>query len=154
MSASTLSRLESGQRRISINHLVTLARALGSTVEELVAVEDDSEVVIRPQPDRSGSTTYWRLSRPDDPSGRRVVKMLIPEHEEMPEPRVHQGHDWFYVLEGTVHLRLGTRDIYVPAGSAAHFDTMTPHSMRGHLGPTEILSIFDHQGERAHLHQD
>jgi transcriptional regulator with XRE-family HTH domain len=153
ISASTLSRLESGQRRIAIDHLVTLARVLGSTVEELVAANDDTEVVIRPSTDRSGSVTFWRLTRPDDTSGRTVVKMRIPEYEELPEARVHQGRDWFYVLVGIVHLRLGTRDIFVEAGNAASFDTMTPHSLGGHKGATEILSILDHHGERAHLNE-
>lgn len=153
ISASTLSRLESGQRRIAIDHLVTLARALGSTVEELVAVDDDTEVVIRPSTDQSGSITYWRLTHHDDTSGRMVVKMRIPEYEELPEARVHQGRDWFYVLEGTALLRLGIRDIFVTTGKAASFDTMTPHSMSGHNGPVEILSILDHHGERAHLHE-
>lgn len=154
ISASTLSRLESGQRRIAIGHLVSLARALGTTVEELVAVDDDDEVVIRPSKDVNGETTYWRLSNRDDVSGRTVVKMRIPEHEKPPEPRVHPGRDWFYVLEGTVRLRLGTRDIQVAAGNAASFDTMTPHSLSGNGGPTEILSILDHHGDRAHLQGD
>lgn len=154
ISPSTLSRLESGQRRLAIDHLVTLARALGSTVEELVSADDDSEVVIRPSTDQTGEVTYWRLTRPDDTSGRMVVKMRLPEFDELPEGRVHQGRDWFYVLDGVVHLRLGTRDIYVEAGNAASFDTMTPHSLGGYKGPAEILSILDHHGERAHLHED
>lgn len=148
---STLSRLESGQRRIAIDHLVTLARALGTTVEELVAEEED-DVVIRPRRDEAGGSTFWLLTRPDDPSGRVVAKMRIPAHERLPEARVHPGRDWFYVLDGTVRLRLGRRDVLVTAGNAASFDTMTPHSMGGHGGPAEILSILDHHGERAHLH--
>jgi transcriptional regulator with XRE-family HTH domain len=152
ISASTLSRLETGQRRIAVDHLVTLARALRSTVEELVAVDDVRDVVIRPDRDRTGETTFWRLTHPDDSSDRTVVKMRIPEREQPPEQRLHQGRDWFYVLTGTAHLRLGTRDILVEAGSAASFDTMTPHSMSGHGGPVEILSILDHHGERVHLH--
>lgn len=152
ISASTLSRLESGHRRIAIDHLVTLAKVLGSTVEEIVAA-DDTGVVIRPSTDESGSITYWRLTHPDDTSGRMVVKMRIPDYGELPEARVHQGRDWFLVLKGTVHLRVGTRDIFVEEGNAASFDTMTPHSLGGHKGPVEILSIFDHHGERAHLHE-
>jgi uncharacterized cupin superfamily protein len=66
--------------------------------------------------------------------------------------RVHPGRDWFYVLEGTLRLRLGSREVLVNAAQAASFDTMTPHSMGGHGGPAEILSILDHHGERAHLH--
>lgn len=154
ISASTLSRLESGQRRLAIDHLVALARALDSTVEELVAVAEDDEVVIRPRRDAVGEITYWRLSPHEDhPSGPTVVKMLIPRYKDLPEARVHPGLDWFYVLKGTVHLRLGTRDIFVTVGNAARFDTMTPHSIGGHRGPTEVLSILDHHGERAHLHR-
>ena len=118
-----------------------------------MSVEDDGEVVIRPTTDQTGSVTFWRLTRPDDTSGRMVVKMRIPEYDELPEGRVHQGRDWFYVLEGVVHLRLGTRDIFVEAGNAASFDTMTPHSLGGYKGAAEILSILDHHGERAHLHE-
>jgi transcriptional regulator with XRE-family HTH domain len=149
---STLSRLESGQRRIAIDHLVALARALGTTVEELVAEDEDDDVVIRPRHDQAGGATFWLLTRRDDPSGRVVVKMRIPAYERLPEARVHPGRDWFYVLEGTVRLRLGNREVLVASGNAASFDTMTPHSMGGHGGPAEILSILDHHGERAHLH--
>ncbi|MDO8189237.1 XRE family transcriptional regulator [Conexibacter sp. JD483] len=149
---STLSRLESGRRRIAIDHLVALARALDTTVEELVAEDEDEDVVIRPRRDQAGGSTFWLLTRPDDPSGRVVVKMRLPARRQLPETRVHPGRDWFYVLEGTVRLRLGGRELLVAAGNAAAFDTMTPHSMGGHGGPAEILSILDHHGERAHLH--
>jgi uncharacterized cupin superfamily protein len=74
--------------------------------------------------------------------------MRIPERKQLPEARIHPGRDWFYVLTGTVCLRLGNREILIPAGKAASFDTMTPHTMGGHNGPAEILS---HHGERAQL---
>jgi transcriptional regulator with XRE-family HTH domain len=122
MSPSTLSRLETGRRRLAIDHLVTLARAL-----------------------------FWSLTDPEENSGRVVVKMRIPQSARLPEPRVHPGRDWFYVLKGTLRLQLGSREVLVRSGQAASFDTMTPHSMGGHGGPAEILSILDHHGERAHL---
>jgi transcriptional regulator with XRE-family HTH domain len=149
---STLSRLETGHRRMAIDHLVTLARALDTTVDELLIEDEDEDVVIRPRRDRTGDATFWLLTRPDDPSGRVVAKIHIPAHEQLPEARVHPGRDWFYVLEGTLRLRLGSREVLVNAGQAASFDTMTPHTMGGHGGPAEILSILDHHGERAHLH--
>lgn len=36
-------------------------------------------------------------------------------------------------------------------GQAAEFSTMVPHSFGAHDGPVEILTIFDQEGERAHL---
>lgn len=152
ISASTLSRLESGGRRMAVDHLATLAHALDTSVDELLAADSEDEVVIRPRRDTAGGTTYWLFADPDDASGPVVAKMRIPEHVELPEPRVHPGRDWFYVLKGTLRLRLGNREVLVRAGQAARFDTLTPHTMGGHGGPVEILSILDHHGERAHLH--
>lgn len=151
MSASTLSRLETGRRRLAIDQIVTLARALETTVDELLADEGLDDVVITPRRDKSGETTFWQLTAPGDPSGRVVVKMRFPRRNRLPKARVHPGRDWFYVLDGTLRLQLGDREILVPSGQAASFDTMTPHSMGGHDGPVEILSIFDRHGERAHL---
>lgn len=151
LSPSTLSRLETGRRRMAIDQLVTLARALDTTVDELLAEDSGEDVVIRPRRDTAGGTTFWLFTDPDDASGRVVAKMRIPRRTRLPEPRVHRGRDWFYVLKGTLRLRLGSREVLVRAGQAAGFDTMTPHSMGGHGGPVELLSIFDHHGERAHL---
>lgn len=151
MSASTLSRLETGRRRLALDQLVTLARVFGTSVDELLSDEQPDDVVLRPRRDRSGDVIFWHLTAPDDLSGRHVVKMRIPARDELPEPRVHPGADWFYVLDGTLHLRLGARDVFVTAGQAATFSTMTPHTLGGHGGPVEILSIFDRHGEHAHL---
>jgi transcriptional regulator with XRE-family HTH domain len=149
---STISRLETGRRRLAIDQLVVLARALDTTVDALLVDDSDPDVVIRPRRDEANGATYWLLTRQDDPSGRVVAKLRTPARKVMPEPRVHPGHDWFYVLEGTVRLRLGDRELLVEAGQAASFDTMTPHSICGHGKAAEILTILDHHGERVHLH--
>ncbi|HEX2578161.1 MAG TPA: XRE family transcriptional regulator [Aquihabitans sp.] len=150
---STISRIETGHRRITLDHLATLARALETSVDELLA--DDSagdDVVIRPTRDSANGLTYWMLNRHDDPSGRIVAKVRIPGSKRTPSPKVHPGRDWFYVLEGTVRLGLGEREHLVQEGQAAEFDTMTPHWMTGYGGPAEVLTLFDRHGERAHLH--
>ena len=77
--------------------------------------------------------------------------MRIPSSTKPPDPRVHPGRDWFYVLEGTVRLLLGDREFLVEAGQAADFNTMTPHWIGSYGGPVEILTIFDRDGEQAHL---
>jgi transcriptional regulator with XRE-family HTH domain len=150
--ASTISRIETGQRRLALDQLVTLARALGVSVDDLLA--DDGagdDVVIRPSPSAGGGAV-WLLSRRDDPSGRVVAKMrLAASATADPERKVHPGSDWFYVLAGTVRLVLGGREHIVAAGEAASFSTMTPHAVVAVGGPAEILTIFDHHGERAHL---
>lgn len=151
--ASTISRIETGHRRVALDQLVSLAHALETTVDALLAEDDDrDDVVIRPTRDVVGGATLWMLTRPDDPTGRIVAKMRLPARRRTPEPRVHPGRDWFYVLEGTALLQLGGRDVLVETGQAAEFDCMTPHWILGHGGPVEVLTIFDRHGERAHLH--
>ena len=108
--------------------------------------------MIRPERDEANGVTFWLLTPRGDPSGRVVAKVRMPARERLPEQRVHPGPDWFYVLEGTVRLRLADREVLVEAGQAASFDTMTPHSMVGYGGPAELLIVLDHHGERAHLH--
>jgi transcriptional regulator with XRE-family HTH domain len=149
---STISRLETGDRRLAIDHLAALARALDTTVDALLVDEASDDVVIRPIRHDVDGVTCWLLTPADDTSGRIVSKMRLPARKRLPEPRVHPGHDWFYVLDGTVRLKLGDREHLVRKGQAVSFDTMTPHALVGHGGVAEILTILDHHGQRAHLH--
>lgn len=153
LSPSTLSRIETGQRRIDLDQLVSLARALGTTIDHLVESIEDEDVLIRPVPHQEPGLTTWLLSRePLQPGGSMVAKMRItPERRNGPgHLSVHPGREWFTVLSGTVLLHLGERRITVEKGDAAEFSTMTPHSIGALDGPVEILTIFDADGERAH----
>jgi transcriptional regulator with XRE-family HTH domain len=154
LSPSTLSRIETGHRRIALDQLAPIARALGTTLDQLVESGTDDDVVIRPQRDEARGLTTWLLSREAGPHGMTVAKMRITR----PEPRrgtaelkVHPGWDWFTVLSGTVVLLLGERTILVEAGQAAEFSTMIPHAFGAHGGPAEVLCILDHDGQRTHL---
>jgi transcriptional regulator with XRE-family HTH domain len=151
LSASTLSRIETGHRRISIDQLVPIARALGTSLDQLVEPVDDDDVIIRPSRDRGCGTTSWMLSREDEPHGLAVAKMRITARRPAHQLGVHPGHEWFTVLSGTVRLQLGERVILVEAGQAAQFSTMSPHAITAADGPVEIIVIFDRDGRRAHL---
>ena len=154
LSPSTLSRIETGHRRIALDQLAPIARALGATIDQLVESVADDDVVIRPQRDEARGITTWMLSRDPGPHGVTVAKMRITRPAPVrgtQEMKVHPGHDWFTVLSGTIVLLLGERTIMVDAGQAAEFSTMTPHAFGAHGGPAEVLGIFDHDGQRTHL---
>ncbi|HEY3734379.1 MAG TPA: XRE family transcriptional regulator [Streptosporangiaceae bacterium] len=154
LSPSTLSRIETGHRRIALDQLTPIARALGTTLDQLVESVDDEDVVIRPQRDESRAETTWILSREPGPHGVTVVKIRVTRPDPRCNPhemRVHPGRDWFTVLSGTIVLLLGERTILVQAGQAAEFSTMIPHAFGAHDGPAEVLCIFDHDGQRTHL---
>lgn len=151
VSISTLSRIETGQRRIALEQLVTLAQALGTTLDQLVEPDNDEDVVIRPEAEFMDGATLWLLSREQDRRGVMIAKMLIKPNRKMEGLQVHPGYEWFTVLSGTIHLHLGERTIVVNEGQAAEFSTMTPHAVRAADSPAEILTILDREGNQAHL---
>ena len=153
LSPSTISRIETGKRTVSLDVLVPLARSLQVDFESLLETDSpDTDVVIRPIPSHRPGATTWPLSRPTGTTS--AVKLRLEPPGEPSAPRVHPGHDWFFVLQGRVRLRLGDREIAVEEGEAAEFSTMTPHAVDALDGPAEILMVFDRDGQRAHLHTD
>ncbi len=152
LSASTISRVETGKRTISLDVLLPLASALHVDLDALLDVHSDDDVVIRPVPSSSDGRTTWMLSRP---TGNTIaIKMRLEPTDEMPAQRVHPGHDWFFVVAGRVRLQLGDREMIVETGEAAEFATMTPHATAALGGPAELIMIFDRDGQRAHVHHD
>ena len=152
LSASTISRVETGKRTISLDILLPLATALQVDLDTLLDVHNDDDVVIRPTPNSSGERTTWMLSRP---TGVTIaVKIRLKPTQLTPTQQVHPGHDWFFVLAGRVRLSLGEREIIVETGQAAEFATMTPHAVTAIDEPAELIMIFDRDGHRAHVHHE
>jgi transcriptional regulator with XRE-family HTH domain len=149
ISLSTLSRLESGQRRASLELLLPLARAHQMPLDELVGAPEVGDPRVRPVPRRLERMTVLPLSR--QPGALQAYKMII---DPLPpdELRTHEGYEWLYVLSGRLRLMLADRDMELRHGEAAEFDTRLPHWF-GPAGnePVEVLSLFGRQGERMHV---
>jgi transcriptional regulator with XRE-family HTH domain len=157
LSASTISRIETGKRTISLDLLVPLCQALQTDINALLDTSDaQTDVVIRPvAATYDHGMTIWPLTRNRDSNGVVALKVRLEPttgREPSGEPGVHPGHDWFFVLSGVVRLTLGDREILVREGEAAEFSTMTPHRFAADGGPAELLMIFDRDGQRAHMH--
>jgi transcriptional regulator with XRE-family HTH domain len=153
ISTSTLSRLETGLRRPTLEQLLPLARYYGVTIDSLVDAPRtaDPRVDLRPMACSDGSVIIPLTRRP---GGIQAYKFVLPTGDDaaMPDLRSHEGHDWAYVLNGTLRLVLGDQDLLLHAGEAAEFDTRTPHWFGAtSAGPVEFLSLVGRQGERAHV---
>lgn len=153
ISASTLSRLEAGLRRPTLEQLLPLARAYGVTLDELVDAPPtgNPRVHLRPIPCADGSTILPLTRRQ---GGIQAYKFVLPAGRDDAEPdvRTHEGYDWVYVLNGRLRLVLGEHDLILEPGEAAEFDTRTPHWFAAtSSGPVEYLSLIGKQGERAHV---
>ena len=152
ISVSTLSRLESGARRPTLELLLPLARAYGVTLDELVDAPQTGDPRIHLKPVTRHGMTMLPLTR--RAGGIQAYKLVIPGRVGRPQPDLqsHQGYEWMYVLDGTLRVVLGDHDFVLSPGEAAEFDTRVPHwfgSADEH--PVEFLSLFGSQGERAHL---
>ena len=150
MSTSTLSRLESGKRQASLELLMPLTRELGIRLDDLLPQEVPDPRVRRPVIRRDGM-----VIAPLAPEGSSVgtYKVTYPPRPEAPEPRVHDGYEWLYVLSGRLRLVLGDRELVLARGEAAEFDTRVPHSMSAAGSrPAQVLSIFNQDGVRMHTH--
>jgi transcriptional regulator with XRE-family HTH domain len=152
ISPSTLSRLESGTRRPTLELLLPLARAYGVTLDELVDAPPTGDPRIHLRPVSRHGMTMVPLSR--QATGIQAYKLVIPgtRRRREPDQQSHEGYEWLYVLDGRLRLVLGEHDVVLAAGEAAEFDTRVPHCFgAADHQPVEFLCLFGKQGERAHL---
>jgi len=113
LSVSTLSRLEAGIRRPTLDLLIPLARTHRVALEQLVAAPatGDPRVHLRPHRHKRGSVVVPLTEYP----GRvQVFKQVLAPRE--PRLVTHSGYEWLYVLAGQLRLILGARDVPWPRG--------------------------------------
>lgn len=149
ISVSTLSRLESGRRRASLELLLPLARAHQVPLDELVGAPEVGDPRVRTVARTVDHMTVLPLTR--HPGGLQAYKLII-EPGKPCEQRTHEGYEWLYVLSGRLRLLLADKDLELRAGEAAEFDTRLPHWFGPAVdAPVEVLSLFGRQGERMHV---
>jgi len=147
ISKSTLSRLETGGRRPTLELLLLLSHVYRVPLDDLVAAPEEGDPRLLLKPGRVKGRVVIPLTR--RPDGMQAWKIIIPTSKATPELRTHDGHEWIYVLSGHMRFVLGDQDWVLGPGEVAAFDTTVPHWF-GSTGdePAEILSIFGRPGER------
>ncbi|GAA4935387.1 helix-turn-helix domain-containing protein [Actinoplanes utahensis] len=150
ISKSTLSRLESGQRRPSLELLLPIAQAHRVPIDELIGAQQVGDPRVRLVPRKANGRIVLPLT--PHAGSLQAWKVIIPADQTEPEPKTHEGYEWLYVLSGRLRLVLGDHDFVIGAGEAAEFDTRLPHWF-GSTGEhaVEIISILGRQGERMHV---
>lgn len=150
ISKSTLSRLEAGQRRPSLELLLPITQAYQVPLDELVGAPEVGDPRVRLKPHRVNGNTVLPLTR--QPGPLQSYKMVLPASRKTPELCTHEGYEWLYVLSGRLRLILADHDLVLGPGEVAEFETRLPHwfGSTGE-GPVEVLSLFGRQGERMHV---
>ena len=152
---STLSRLESGKRRLALDHLPRLAAALSVSTDELLNPPESPDPRVRAGSYSRDGVTFWPLTRSGPAGGLHAFKIRISPRRRQPpkELPVHEGQDWLYVLSGNMRLVLGERDFTIKPGEAVEFSTWTPHWFGAVDGAVEAIVILGPHGERLHVHR-
>ncbi|MCC8243136.1 XRE family transcriptional regulator [Saccharothrix luteola] len=151
LSQSSLSRIENGQRRLALDQLVTLARALDTTLDQLVENAAD-DVVIRPMVHGAHGVSWPMKGDPAMSVMRR--RLTEPPPDNPSRMRAHPGREWLVVLSGTAILMLGDRRFRIETNQAAEFPTMMPHAIGAEGRPCDIMFIFDRDARRGHRETD
>ena len=152
ISVSTLSRLESGLRKPTLELLLPLARAYQVPLDDLVGAPQTGDPRVHLKPEMHGGRVVIPLTRRT--GGVRSFKQLFPARTPAGEPvlKTHEGYEWLYVLSGRLRLVLGERDLDLGPGEVVEFDTHTPHWIGNVTDEvTEVLCLYGPQGERAHV---
>lgn len=151
---SMLSRLESGKRRLALDHLPGLAVALGVSADELLGSAPSADPRVRGEAIVNDGLTMWPLTKRAPAGGPQPYRIVISARRKRPptELPVHEGYDWMYVVDGRMRLMLGDDDLIIEPGEAVEFSTWTPHWFGAAEGPVEIIAFLGPQGEKVHLH--
>lgn len=155
ISVSTLSRLESGLRRPTLDLLIRLAFAYGASLDDIVGAPQIADARVRPK-------TFYRDGKAIIPLTKQnpnvvAFKMLLPGRDpDAPVDRkTHEGFEWIYVLSGQVLLLAGDEELTLDPGEAAEFDTRKPHAfVSADREPSELISLLSTQGERLHVRSE
>ena len=150
---STLSRLESGKRRLALDHLPRLATALSVSVDELLGSAPATDPRVRAPSHTRHLVTYWPLTRHGGAGGPQAFKIRINPRRRTPpaELPTHEGQEWLYVLSGRLQLILGDQQFVIEPGEAVEFSTWTPHWFGTVDGAVEAIVLFGPHGERVHM---
>lgn len=153
ISSSTLSRIETGRRKPTLEVVLRLAKEYGVSLDELAGTA--TAPVAEPRASAPLSLGDGKVVLPLTRyvGGLHAHKHVLPAVEgppARPGQVSHQGYEWLCVLYGRLWLALGDRNLVLTAGDVAEFDTRIPHGVAnaGSAGPVEYLILFGPQGER------
>lgn len=151
ISPSTLSRMETGRRKPTLEVVLQLAKEYGVSLDELAGTAPAAEPRTSALQRFGDGKAVLPLTR--YVGGLHAHKHVLPAVQEPPaRPRQvsHDGWEWLCVLYGRLWLALGDQDLVLSAGDVVEFNTRDPHGVAnaGPGDPVEYLIMFGPQGER------
>ncbi|MGA9070410.1 MAG: XRE family transcriptional regulator [Terracidiphilus sp.] len=139
LSASFLSQLETGRVVPTLRNLARIAMVFSKDLSYFF--ESDASAVFRihrrkervrlPQTGVEFPTYFFESLGylvPDRPMDPYFAEFIPLTGEIVPEPHLHPGFEFLYLLEGTLDLQHGEQRCTLEEGDAVYFESSTPHS--------------------------
>ena len=154
-SPSLISQIERGRANPSVSTLYSIVQALDVSLDELLFNERRATTTDPPPGGpiqrgderhriRLASGVLWeRLTTVSEPG----VEFLHVTYEvggaSSPEDAFqrHAGHEWGYVLSGTLQVTIGFRQYLLEPGDAISLDSTTPHRL-ANVGDVPVHAIW------------
>jgi transcriptional regulator with XRE-family HTH domain len=77
---------------------------------------------------------------------RKMEPLIVTLDFDADDPHkklvTHTGQEFNYVIDGTVRLTLGTKDILLRRGDCCYFDPMIPHGQHAVEGSARFLTVI------------
>lgn len=145
LSTAHLSRLESGDRQPSVAALITLSRALGTSVSRLLGEgRGDSPLALFtsdiPSPMINGLAVAGCSGFPGS-STLEALRISIDPDRIPPAYARHRGEEWIFVIDGVLRLEYGEDVHILEPGSSAHFEADRPHRLGAQGAVTEVVVV-------------
>lgn len=146
LSKGFLSRLESGDRQVSIAVALTLAGIFQVSVSALFEPPPETACCITrgggaPSQTANG-LTFWALAHGSQSFKIQPLRVIVPWDRTGDEHQTHSGEEWIYVLSGRLALSLDGSLNELEAGDAIHFDASRPHRLIARdFADAEILLV-------------
>jgi transcriptional regulator with XRE-family HTH domain len=171
LSPSSISQIETGKIRPSVRTLYALAAEFGVTVDELLfegAVKDGTAQAARdaPGPVAPGLVVQRAEERPAIQlnSGVKWERLMFWGDEDVefleavyepggassPDASFvrHNGHEFGFVLSGTLHVVVGFDEFLLEAGDSITFPSTTPHRLSND-GTETVRAVWVVRGRRG-----
>jgi transcriptional regulator with XRE-family HTH domain len=156
VSPSLISQIERGRARPSVSTLYAIAAELDVSLDELLFNDEwppPPPAAIGPQPVQPASTrhrirlasgvTWERLTTVSEPGVEFLYVVYEIGGASSPADAFqrHAGHEWGYVVSGTLEVVIGFDRHVLEAGDAVSLDSRIPHRL-ANIGDTPVHAIW------------
>jgi len=119
VSISFLSQVERGKSSVTLESLRKISEVLG--VNPSIFFSSNTEPVSEP------SFHYQDLTQQVPNPDFHPILVTLPPHQSDGQPFSHSGHEFVYVIEGTLTLQIGTKIIELQQGESWFFSASEMH---------------------------